>query len=351
MSAPRLPQTPAWWFDGGSPPAWTRAVTPLYAAVVALRRALYRQGWLRRRHPGVPVLVVGNLVAGGSGKTPLVIALVERLRAEGYAPGVASRGHGRKDAGHARWVEAWMPAMSTGDEPLLIATATGVRVRVDRDRVAAARALVAAGCDIVVCDDGLQHYRLARDIEIEVQDARRRYGNGCLLPAGPLREPVERAADCDFRVLNVGATPVTGSTAGGGEWPMALDTRAVRPLAGGRALALAAFAGQRVHAVAGIGEPERFFAMLRAAGLAVVPHAFPDHHAYVAEDFDFGSPLPVLMTEKDAVKCAAFAQPGWHAVPVQAQLPPAFWQALLARVAAVAGRSQATASGSRNRAT
>lgn len=334
MSRPRLPQTPAWWFDGSTPPLWTRVVAPLYAGAVALRRLVYRRGLLRPRHPGVPVVVVGNLVAGGSGKTPLVLALVARLRAAGWHPGVASRGYGRKQASTPRWVEADMDPAWCGDEPLLIAHASGVQVRVDRDRAAAAAALAAAGCDIVVCDDGLQHYRLARDVEIEVQDARRRYGNGLMLPAGPLREPLERAADCSLRVVNLGVVTDQAAAPSAGEWPMRLGIGEVRPLAGGRNLPLAAFAGQRVHAVAGIGEPERFFSMLREGGIAVVPHAFPDHHAYAPADFDFGSPLPVLMTEKDAVKCMAFAQPGWHAVPVVAQLPEAFWSAFVDRLPA-----------------
>lgn len=331
MSRSRLPQTPAWWFDGSAPPLWARGLALSYGIVIALRRFAYRRGWLRRQHPGVPVIVIGNLVAGGSGKTPLVIALVERLRAAGWVPGVASRGYGRSDAHTPRWVEVGMDATLCGDEPLLLAHVTGAKVRVDSDRVAAAHALVAAGCDVVVCDDGLQHYRLARDIEIEVQDARRRYGNGRLLPAGPLREPIERAANCTFRVLNQGVVEARDGSVPG-EWPMTLVVGTVRPLAGGRSLSLEAFRRQRVHAVAGIGEPERFFSMLRTAGIGVVPHAFPDHHAYTANDFAFGSPLPVLMTEKDAVKCARFALSAAWVVPVSAQLPEAFWGALLNRL-------------------
>ncbi|MDE2407482.1 MAG: tetraacyldisaccharide 4'-kinase [Xanthomonadaceae bacterium] len=331
-----MPQTPHWWFDGSPPPWWARALSWPYAAVVAVRRAAYRHGLLRKHRVGVPVIVVGNLVAGGSGKTPLVIALVQQLRAAGWTPGVASRGYGRAQARTPRWVEAGAAPALTGDEPLLIAQATAARVRVDHDRVAAARALQAAGCDIVVCDDGLQHYRLVRDVEIEVQDARRRYGNGRLLPAGPLREPLERAADCSFRVLNLGLRE-SFSDAAAGEWPMHLRVAGVHPLAAGRPLPLQAFHGQRVHAVAGIGEPERFFSMLREAGLAVVPHAFPDHHGYQPADFDFGSPLPVLMTAKDAVKCAGFDLPSAWVVPVEAQLPAAFWQALQVRLQPPAG--------------
>ena len=187
-----------------------------------------------------------------------------------------------------------------------------------------------AGCDIVVCDDGLQHYRLARDVEIDVVDLRR-HGNNRLLPAGPLREPVQRADECDFRVVNVGSDDVP---AGFGEWPMRLVPGDASPLHGGRPHPLSVFAGQRVHAVAGIGHPERFFSMLRAHGIAVVPHAFSDHHDYTPADFEFGSRLPVLMTEKDAVKCADFAGDDWFSVPVQAELPEAFWVALLDKLRA-----------------
>lgn len=323
---------PAYWFDGRPVPLHARLLALLYGRAVGLRGWLYRRGFKRRLAVARPVLVVGNLIAGGSGKTPLVIALVERLQAAGFTPGVASRGYGRDGATRPRWVDADTPPHLGGDEPVLIATRTGARVRVDRDRVAAARALVAAGCDVVVCDDGLQHYRLRRDLEIEVVDGRRRYGNGWLLPAGPLREAASRAQQCDFRVLNGGDT---AESPGFGEWPMHLETTRVQPLQGGRALPLARFSGARVHAVAGIGDPERFFATLRAQGIAVVPHAFADHHRYRRQDLQFGSDLPVLMTEKDAVKCVGFAGPRHYSVPVDACLPEAFWVALLDRLAAL----------------
>ena len=331
MSRKRLPQAPAYWYDGSTPPLPARMLSALYGAVTALRRKAYRKRWLRSRHPGVPVIVVGNITAGGTGKTPLTIALVERLRAEGWTPGVASRGHGREDKATRRWVEAGSDAAQVGDEPLLIARRTAAKIRVDRDRLAAAQALVAAGCDVVVCDDGLQHYRLARDIEIEVIDGVRRHGNGRLLPAGPLREPVERGRCCDFRVVNLGQGAGQGGT-GFGEWPMRLQARSAVPMAGGRTRLLESFAGGRVHAVAGIGNPERFFEMLRGLGIGVVPHAFADHHAYRAEDLQFGNGLPVLMTEKDAVKCAGFADARCFMVPVDAELPAAFWVALLERL-------------------
>ncbi len=315
-------QSPAYWYGEAAVPWIARGLSSLYAGVTWLRRVPYTRGWRRGQPAGVPVVVVGNLTVGGAGKTPLTIALVERLRAEGWNPGVASRGYGRDNAGRPAWVERDMPVAQAGDEPLLIARRTGAKVRVDRDRVAAARALAAAGCDIVVCDDGLQHYRLARDIEIEVIDGRRRYGNGRLLPAGPLRELPARGANCDFRVVNGGAS-------GFGQWAMTLVADEALPLAGGRPRPLAQWVGQRVHAVAGIGDPERFFRMLREMGIAVVPHAFADHHRYAAADFDFGSRLPVLMTEKDAVKCAAFVSDAQFSVPVRAELPEAFWVSLL----------------------
>ena len=327
----RTPSPPAYWFGAGAVPAPARALASVYATAIALRRALYRRGLLRRLAAPVPVVVVGNLIAGGSGKTPLAIALVDRLRAAGWRPGVASRGYGRRHPQAALWVDAATPPATGGDEPVLVAAETGVPIRVDRDRVAAARALAAAGCDIVVCDDGLQHYRLHRDVEIEVIDGRRRYGNGRLLPAGPLREPAQRGESADFRVLNCGSDAAL--SAGFGEWPMWLQPSAALPLQGGRPTPLADFAGQRVHAVAGIGDPERFFAMLRALGIAVVPHAFDDHHDYVESDLRFGSDLPVLMTAKDAVKCASFATSRYYSVPIRAELPEAFWVALLDRLA------------------
>ncbi len=324
-----MPQPPDYWFGEGPVPLWARMLAGVYAALVALRLRLYRHGLLRRHRVGVPVIVVGNITAGGTGKTPLTIALVERLRAAGFKPGVASRGYGRRDGTQARWVDAATPPADGGDEPVLIARHTGTRVRVDRDRVAAAKALVAAGCDVVICDDGLQHYRLQRDVEIEVIDGARRYGTGRLMPAGPLREPAARAATCGFRVVNL---PSLDEAAAFGEWSMHLQADDALPLRGGRPRPLSAFAGQRVHAVAGIGNPGRFFAMLRRQGLGVVPHAFADHHAYRAEDFAFGSELPVLMTEKDAVKCAGFANEWFYSVPVAAKLPEAFWVALLDRL-------------------
>ena len=319
-------KTPVYWYGDGTPPLPARLLAGVYGGLVALRGKLFRAGVLRSHRVPVPVLVVGNISIGGTGKTPLTVALVQRLQNEGWNPGVASRGYGRRNEAAPAWVEAGTAPSDGGDEPVLIARRTGAKVRVDRDRTAAARALVAVGCDVIVCDDGLQHYRLHRDVEIEVIDGGRRYGNNRLLPAGPLREPARRGTECDFRVVN-------GGDASFGEWSMTLHADNAVPLQGGRSRPLASFGGHRVHAVAGIGNPKRFFEMLRGLGIGVVPHAFADHHRYVANDFDFGSELPVLMTEKDAVKCAEFANEWYYSVPVTAELPEAFWAALLDKLA------------------
>ncbi|WP_426663636.1 tetraacyldisaccharide 4'-kinase [Rhodanobacter aciditrophus] len=309
------------WYGHRRSPRWTWPLAALYGALTALRRWLYRIGVLRSVRLPVPVIVIGNLTAGGTGKTPLAIALAEALRARGFRPGVVSRGHGGRQREPMLLGESPIPA-EVGDEPCLI-RASGVPVAVGRDRPAAAQLLLAEGCDVVIADDGLQHYRLARDVEICVIDGVRRFGNGRLLPAGPLREPLRRLARVDLRVCN-GGMPQAG------EYPMRLVGGTAATLDGTREQPLAAFAGQRVHAVAAIGNPARFFASLREAGIDTIGHAFPDHHAFVANELAFGDGLSVLMTDKDAVKCRGFAQPHWWRVPVRAELPAAFVDAVIA---------------------
>jgi tetraacyldisaccharide 4'-kinase len=319
------------WYDGLAAPLWLRALVPLYRMLRALHLAPYRLGWRKVARLPVPVLVVGNLTAGGSGKTPLAIALVEALRAHGFRPGIVSRGYGGTQREPLLLDERATPAQ-VGDEPCLMRRRTGVPVAVGRDRPHAAALLVGQGVDVVIADDGLQNPALARDVEIVVIDGRRRFGNGRLLPAGPLREPLARLGTVAFRVCN-------GGVAQAGEVPMRLDGDLAVPLRGGEAQPLAAFAGQRVHAVAAIGNPERFFASLRARGIEVVPHAFDDHHAFTPGDLAFGDEMPVLMTEKDAIKCEAFAAANWWCVPVRAELPAAFLDAVAARLREVAGRT------------
>lgn len=317
------------WYAGRPPSLAQRALAAIYSCVVALRRTLYLCGVLRTERLPAPVVVVGNITVGGTGKTPLVIALVDALRARGRKPGVVSRGYGGA-LGHPRLLDGASTAADCGDEPLLIHRMTHAPVAVGRDRVAAARLLLAQGCDVVIADDGLQHYALARDIEICVLDGARRFGNGRLLPAGPLREPVSRLSSVAFRVCNGGAQP--------GEVQMSLHGEVALPVAGGGStIPLAQFAGQRVHAVAGIGNPARFFTMLRDAGLVVDEHPFADHYAFAATDLDFGDGAPVFMTQKDAVKCEAFASANFWQVPVRAELPEAFHDALAARLTATTG--------------
>ncbi|WP_266171551.1 tetraacyldisaccharide 4'-kinase [Dyella subtropica] len=314
------------WYGKGRAPWWSYPLAALYGGVSRLRRVMYRRGWLSSVRLPVPVIVIGNISVGGTGKTPLTIALAEALRQRGYRPGVVSRGYGGTERGPLLLGELPDPAQ-VGDEPCLI-RASGVPVAVGRDRPMAAQLLIDAGCDVVMADDGLQHYRLQRDIEICVIDGVRRFGNGRLLPLGPLREPLARLSQVDFRICN-------GTQAQQGEVPMQLEGGLARALVDEQLCSLEVFRGQRVHAVAGIGHPERFFDSLRAQGLDVIPHAFPDHHAYTSGDLAFGDGAPLLMTEKDAVKCQRLALPHWWAVPVRAVLPEAFVVALCARLAEI----------------
>ena len=310
------------WYGDGRTPWWTHPLSWLYRGVTALRRGLYRRGWLRSVQLPVPVVVIGNLTAGGTGKTPLTIAVALALRERGFVPGVVSRGYGGRQRDPVLLTEVPNP-LQVGDEPCLI-RAQGIPVAVGRDRAAAARLLINAGCTVVIADDGLQHYRLGRDVEICVIDAVRGFGNGRLLPAGPLREPLLRLVTADMRVCNGGERTgaYTMQLRGGEACSLTDDTRQ----------ALTAFTGQRVHAVAAIGHPARFFDSLRAYGILPVEHAFPDHHAFVPADFHFGDELPVLMTDKDAIKCGRFAQANWWRVPVHAELPVEFFDAVAVRI-------------------
>ncbi len=313
------------WYGPRRAPWWTWPLACLYRAVVVVRLALYRRGWLRSARLAVPVVVIGNLTAGGTGKTPLTIAVVRALRARGWRPGVVSRGYGGTQRAPVLLGDAPDPAV-VGDEPCLI-HGEAIPVAVGRERPVAAQMLVDAGCDLVVADDGLQHYALARDVEVCVIDGVRRFGNRRMLPAGPLREPLSRLSRVDFRVCN-------GGRAEPGEYAMHLSGDDAVALVDGRSQPLRDFSGQRVHAVAAIGNPQRFFAGLRAMGIDVVEHAFADHYCYLPADLEFADGVPVLMTDKDAVKCRAFAQPHWWRVPVQAELPTAFFDALATRVEA-----------------
>jgi tetraacyldisaccharide 4'-kinase len=290
----------------------------LYGAAVWLRRMAYLSGLVPVRDLPVPVIVVGNLTAGGTGKTPLVIWLVEFLGAEGWKPGVVSRGYGGRMTRQPQQVRPDSSPEMVGDEPVLIAQRTRCPVAVCVRRAVAAEELILhTDCNILVCDDGLQHLALGRDIEIAVIDGDRRFGNGRCLPAGPMRDLPGRARTVDLVVAN--------GRAARGEFLMEyspLPLRSVRDPA--RTMDIDALKGRDAHAVAGIGNPARFFSWLRSREVHIIKHEFPDHHRFRAADLRFGDGLPVVMTEKDAVKCREFAADGWWYVPIQARLPDAF---------------------------
>ena len=312
-----------------------------FGAAVLSRRWLYRAGILRSVRLGVPVIVLGNVTVGGTGKTPLVLRLAEILREQGRKPGIVCRGYG--GTGKApRAVAAGDDPALVGDEPVLLAGRCACPVWVGIDRAAAAQALLAAHpeCNVLLCDDGLQHYRLARDLEIVVSDERG-HGNGFLLPAGPLREPADRP--CDALVVNRGPAAAAQAPNGGGLQSRARAAARVFAMrlqpAGfhwvhdpGSAVPISGLAGRRLHAVAGIGNPQRFFDTLGEMGLAAVTHAFPDHHAYSRGDLEFADCDTVLMTEKDAVKCRSFGRTDLVALRVEARLGPAFTDFIRARL-------------------
>jgi tetraacyldisaccharide 4'-kinase len=296
------------WY-GPAPIWWLLPLVPVYVALSWLHRAWQR---LRAERLPVPVVVVGNLTVGGTGKTPLVVHLVEQLRKRGRTPGVVSRGYGGD--GELRVLDHAARAEQVGDEPLLIHRRTGAPVAVGADRVAAARALLAAHpeVDAIVSDDGLQHLRLARDLELCVIDGARGLGNGWRLPAGPLRESAARLVSVDLVLRNGG--PAGDGTA------MRLEAERARRLLDGVERPLAAFAGTTAHAVAGIGHPARFFATLAAAGIEPIPHPRPDHAPLALADLPPPDGHPVLLTEKDAIKLvAAGGRDDLWVVPVTAR--------------------------------
>lgn len=317
------------WYGGEPPPLALRALVPIYLGLRNLHRLPYRLGLRAVARLSVPVIVVGNLTIGGTGKTPLVLALIDALRARGWSPGVISRGYGGRTIVPTRVDDGSDPAV-VGDEPCLIFKRSGAPIAVARRRADAGRLLLDGRNeitpDLLIADDGLQHLALARDIEICVIDGERRFGNGRLLPAGPLREPFDRLGGIAFRIINGGA-PDEGTIA------MQLRVEGVISLLdAGQREPLANWSNRRVHAVAGIGNPGRFFRLLRDAGIVVIEHPFSDHHAFVAEDLAFNDHLPVLMTEKDAIKCGLFADNRMHHVAVSATLPQSFFDDIHARL-------------------
>ncbi|HEK0906266.1 TPA: tetraacyldisaccharide 4'-kinase [Pseudomonas putida] len=319
------------WYQGHPALGLLRPLEALYRRVVTRKRARFLSGESASYRAPVPVIVVGNITVGGTGKTPMILWLIEHCRSLGLKVGVVSRGYGAKPP-HFPWrVRASQSAVQAGDEPLLIVQRTDVPLMIDPDRSRAVQALLAVEpLDLILCDDGMQHYRLARDLELVLIDAARGLGNGRCLPAGPLREPVERLDDVGA-VLHNGATvdPPRGFAFG-------LRPSALVNLRTGERRPLEHFpAGQALHAVAGIGNPQRFFNTLQGLNWQPVPHPFADHAQFDAQSLAFEPPLPLVMTEKDAVKCRDFAGDDWWYLAVDAEPSPSFvawFDAQLARL-------------------
>jgi tetraacyldisaccharide 4'-kinase len=327
MSAPKH------WKTRGPLAALLLPVALLYATIAALRRMAWRGGLLRTEKINVPVIVVGNITAGGTGKTPLTLWLAQFLTTRGRHPGIVSRGYGttRRDP-RAVPVSGINIVDVYGDEPCLLARRTSCPVWVGVDRAATARALCAAHpeTDIIISDDGLQHYRLARDVEIGVIDGARGFGNGWPLPAGPLRDPVSRLSTVDVVVIN-------GDDSSGiaTQYPQAMTMRLTgtefhKLLNTAHVADAAHFSGQRVHAVAGIGNPQRFFDHLQQLGLECINHDFPDHHKYRPQDVDYPEAESIVMTEKDAVKCEPFATGRYWALAINAEPDPRLGETIIA---------------------
>jgi len=302
-------------------------VAALFWLLSGLRRLFYKLGLLHSHKLAVPVIVVGNISVGGTGKTPLVIWLVDWLKQQGLRPGIISRGF----AGSADTLMAVNTASNpqvVGDEPVLLARRSHCPVWIGRDRAAAGSALLSAhpDCNVLISDDGLQHYALQRDLEIVVVDGSRGFGNGWLLPAGPLRELPSRLKTVDAVVSN-GGKSIAGALA------MQLKSVGFRNVLEPTKTATAAdFSGLHLHAVAGIGNPQRYFEQLRSMGLDFESQAYPDHHAFQPADLQIKGAEAILMTEKDAVKCMAFAQPHWWYLQVDAEVDEILGQRILQKL-------------------
>jgi tetraacyldisaccharide 4'-kinase len=303
------------WYGGARPPWWLLPLSAIYGFASRLRRLGYVKHWRRSTPLTRPVIVVGNLSVGGTGKTPLVCWLAVRFTALGFRPGIVTRGYGGSSR-RAQLVQASDGPNTVGDEAIMLARRTGVPIAIGRDRPAAAQLLINAGCDVIVSDDGLQHYALARDCEIVVVDGERRFGNGRLLPAGPLREVPRRLLEADAVVVNGGPAVIGGHASLAGALRVRLEALNAIALRYGTVKPLSEFSGKSVHAIAAIGNPQRFFQMLQSLGINVIAHALPDHARLRVDDISFADDLPVLMTEKDAVKCTEIAGPHHWYVPV-----------------------------------
>lgn len=311
---------------------WAWLVSPLsllICVVAKLKRNAYRYGLLRSKACAVPVIVVGNLTLGGTGKTPLIIYLCELLKTHGYRPGIITRGYKSASGQQSKLVSTVTPPSLVGDEAVLLAQRANCPVMIGSDRVKSARGLLKqTDCNVILSDDGFQHLRLHRDIDILVRDAARGYGNGWCLPSGPLREPFGAQNDADFVIHN-------GGTKSGNESHFKMQLQLDRPvgLNHHKESSFSELKSQSFHAVAAIGNPERFFLALEQVGLNITRHSFADHHHFTADDLHFTDDKPIIMTQKDAVKCSllAMSNPAWVA-PVDTVIGDEFDTALLTQL-------------------
>ena len=311
------------WYKDPFIGVWLMPLGFLFSDFVKFRKFLYRIGVLKKHTLPVPVIVIGNITVGGTGKTPLIIWLAGLLKDEGFKPGIISRGYGGQAESWPQWVDANSTAENVGDEALLIAKQSGCPMAVSPTRIDAAKLLLEkSDCNVILSDDGLQHYALNRDIEIAVIDGERRFGNSYCLPAGPLREPIERLQSVDFIVVN-------GEKTEDNEFSMQITGNTAVNLVTGQQKPLQEFSAIGCRALAGIGNPDRFFKLLESAGLTCKTHSFPDHYKFQRSDISFPDSEPVLMTEKDAVKCMTFASDQHWYVPVKAVPEAGFAEQLL----------------------
>lgn len=322
------------WYDD-APSGWILVpLSGVYWLLVSIRNLMYRFGMIKTHRADAPVIVVGNISAGGTGKTPTVVWLVNELRAKGFKPGVVSRGYGGSKSGMSMRVDVDSDAAVVGDEPVLLARRADCPVVVDADRVRAAAMLVEDGVDVIVADDGLQHKRLERDYEICVIDGSRGLGNRRLLPSGPLRESPRRLEEIDQVLVNgeFRIQPVNVSSAEQNAIVFELKAADASRLNGSLVRPLQRFADTTVHAVGGIGNPRRFFDLLRAHGIQVIEHSFPDHAPLRKSDLEFGDNFEVFMTEKDAVKLGGSLPNKFWYVAVDFVMDPAHAAPLIEQI-------------------
>ena len=306
-------------------------ISLVFSAIAKMRKRSQLKVLNGQPQVSVPIIVIGNISVGGVGKTPLVETIVRQLRKEGYRPGIVSRGYGGKSNVYPLDVEEHIDINACGDEPYMLQQSLNCPVVVSPVRVDAVQYMADKHptVDVILSDDGLQHYKMFRDIEIVVIDASRSLGNKLTLPAGPLREPESRLNEVDYVIMNGGPT---GFDHG---YEMQIRVGDLVHLLTGKRIEANALKKRKVHAVAGIGNPERFFISLRELGYSIVEHAFPDHHSYVKEDFQFGEELPIIMTHKDTVKCLQFMTDDMYYLSIDADVDIAFWEKLFADLKAL----------------